>query len=63
MVVEAEHPVAGRIVNIGNPVKLSETPWQYRIPAPVLGAHTDEILRSLGYAERTIAEYREQGII
>ena len=63
MVVEAEHPVAGRIVNIGNPVKLSETPWSYRSPAPVLGADTEEVLRSLGYDASTVAEYREQGII
>ena len=63
MVVEAEHPVAGRIVNIGNPVKLSETPWSYRSPAPVLGADTDALLRSLGYDSPTIEQYREQGII
>jgi formyl-CoA transferase len=63
MVVESEHPVAGRITNIGNPVKLSETPWQYRSPAPILGADTDAILASLGYDEATVARYREEGII
>jgi crotonobetainyl-CoA:carnitine CoA-transferase CaiB-like acyl-CoA transferase len=63
MVVETEHPVAGRITNIGNPVKLSETPWQYRAPAPILGADTDAILASLGYDEATVARYREEGIV
>jgi formyl-CoA transferase len=63
MVVQVDHPVAGRITNIGNPVKLSDTPWQYRTPAPILGAHTDEILASLGYDRETIERFREDGII
>jgi crotonobetainyl-CoA:carnitine CoA-transferase CaiB-like acyl-CoA transferase len=63
MVVEVEHPVAGPITTIGNPVKLSDTPWSYRTPAPVLGADTDAILRSLGYDEQTIERYRDEGII
>jgi len=63
MVVEVEHPVAGRIANIGNPVKLSETPWSFRTPAPVLGADTESILCSLGYDEPTIERYRVEGII
>lgn len=63
MVVEAEHPVAGRITSIGNPVKLSETPWTYRAPAPVLGANTDDILRSLGHDDAAIAKLRADGAI
>lgn len=63
MVVEADHPVAGRITSIGNPVKLSDTPWSYRSPAPVLGANTDEVLCSLGYDDAAIARLRADGVV
>jgi crotonobetainyl-CoA:carnitine CoA-transferase CaiB-like acyl-CoA transferase len=63
MVVESEHPVAGRIIGVGNPVKLSGTPWRFRNPAPLLGQHTDQILCALGYAARDIAELRAAGAV
>ena len=44
MAVELDHPVAGKIKNIGVPVKLSETPGDIYRPAPTLGQHTLEIL-------------------
>jgi crotonobetainyl-CoA:carnitine CoA-transferase CaiB-like acyl-CoA transferase len=47
MVVEVEHPVAGRVETIGLPVKFSSTPGAGRRPAPTLGQHTAEILREL----------------
>ena len=45
MVVELDHPVAGRVKHLGIPVKLSETPGEIRMTAPTLGQHTDEIFR------------------
>ena len=56
MVVEIEHPIAGRVKNIGVPVKLSETPGQIRRPAPTLGQHTNEILDEIGLTQAEIAE-------
>ena len=46
MVVEIEHPEAGTVTALGIPVKLSATPGAIRRPAPLLGQHTDEILRA-----------------
>jgi CoA:oxalate CoA-transferase len=54
MLVESEHPVAGKVKIVGVPVKLSETPGSVREPAPVLGQHTDEVLHEyLGMTPQT----------
>ena len=63
MIVETEHPVAGRVSNIGIPVKLSETPGRFRNPAPTLGQHTDEVLRQLGRSDDEIVELRSEGVV
>jgi crotonobetainyl-CoA:carnitine CoA-transferase CaiB-like acyl-CoA transferase len=46
MVVEMEHATGGKMKMIANPVKLSETPPDYRLPPPVLGQHTEQVLSS-----------------
>jgi len=43
MVVEMDHPLVGKVRNIGNPINLSETPVTYRQHPPMLGEHNDEI--------------------
>ena len=48
MVVEMDHPLVGKVRNIGNPIKLSETPVSYRKHPPILGEHNDEIDEELG---------------
>lgn len=63
MVVETEHPVAGKVRNIGIPIKLSETPGAFRRPAPTLGQHTDEVLRELGVSDERVAELRAAGVV
>ncbi len=63
MAVELEHPIAGKITNIGVPVKLSETPGSIRMPAPALGQHTDEVLSQFGYSHDEVAQFRESGAV
>ena len=63
MEVEVDHPVAGRVKNIGVPVKLSETPGSVRVAAPTLGQHTDEILREIGCSADEIADMHESGAV
>ena len=49
---------------IANPVRLSETPADYRLPPPVLGQHTDEVLKqALGLDDGRLAELRGKGVI
>ena len=63
MVVEVDHPAAGRIRNIGVPVKLSETPGAIRRPAPTLGQHTDEVLAEFGFSSDETEALRRSGSV
>ncbi len=47
MIREIEHPVAGMIKVVGSPVNLSETPAEVVTPAPLLGEHTDAVLKEV----------------
>ena len=53
MIVEMEHPVRGRYVTVGNPIKLSDSPTTIT-PAPLLGQHRRDILKELGYQDAEI---------
>jgi formyl-CoA transferase len=62
-VVEVDHPTRGPYLTVGNPIKLSDSPADVR-RAPLLGEHTDEILRRvLGYSDKEIAEIRASGAL
>ncbi len=64
MLVEMDHPKVGKLKVVGSPMKLSETPVQYRIPPPLLGEHTEEVLREiLGYDKETTARLKEAKVI
>ena len=55
MVVETDHPTLGLIRTLGSPVKLSATPLRVARQAPMLGEHTEAVLREAGCDEATIA--------
>jgi formyl-CoA transferase len=62
MIVEVEHPVRGRYLTVGNPIKLSASPTSIG-PAPLLGQHQSEILAELGYRETDIEALAKDGAI
>jgi crotonobetainyl-CoA:carnitine CoA-transferase CaiB-like acyl-CoA transferase len=63
MVVEVDHPTAGRLKLPGPPYKLSETPATVRTAPPLLGQHTDEILAQFGYSPTEIQDLRQMGAV
>jgi crotonobetainyl-CoA:carnitine CoA-transferase CaiB-like acyl-CoA transferase len=54
LIVTIDHPVLGAVRSIANPVRLSSNSVLYRLPPPMLGEHTKEILLGLGYSPEDI---------
>lgn len=63
MIVETDHPTFGKIKTLGSPIKFSETPTQPNRPAPLLGEHTNEVLREHGYNAKQIAKLQRDGVL
>lgn len=64
MQITLPHPSAGSVKLVGSPMKLSATPPDYQSPPPLLGQHTDQILKSvLGYDDEQLSQLRQRGII
>ncbi len=62
MIVEMDHPVRGRFVTVGNPIKLSASPTTIT-PSPLLGQHREAILGELGYSTDDIRALARDGAI
>jgi len=64
MLVEVEHPTAGSVRMAGIPVKFSTTPASIRLPPPLLGQHTKEVLDAwLGMKQEEIEELKRKSVI
>jgi crotonobetainyl-CoA:carnitine CoA-transferase CaiB-like acyl-CoA transferase len=64
MIAEVPHPTIGTLRLTGIPIKYSETPGAIRLPPPLLGEHTDEVLSEmLGYSPDRIEVLRERGAV
>ena len=61
MRMEIDHPIEGKVPNIGFAVKLSGTPQQVRRHPPLLGEHNAEVLSELGISADELAELEAQG--
>ena len=61
---ELDHPVAGKLPTVASPMRFSATPLEHRMAPPVLGQHTDEVLKEvLGKSDAEIASLRAEGIV
>lgn len=63
MIVEAEHPTAGKFRMLNAPIHLSSTPATVRRVAPRLGEHNNEILKENGFDENTIHRLHDLGVL
>jgi len=64
MRMEMSHPVAGKVPLVANPIRMSETPVQYRRAPPTLGEHTDDVLGEwLALDRPQVAALRDRGVV
>ncbi len=64
MLVQMQHPTIGVLPLVGSPLKMSATPIDYRLPPPLMGEHTEDVLTNvLGYSNAKAAELRKDGCV
>lgn len=63
IIIETEHPTAGRLRQARPAARFEGTPTEIKRGAPLLGEHTEEILTELGISDEEIASLRQQGVI
>ena len=64
MRMDLPHPLAGSVPQVRNPIRYSRTALEYRLPPPLLGEHTDQVLGAeLGLGRDELARLRQAGAI
>ncbi len=64
LAVNIPHPLAGNVPQVASPIRLSETPVEYRQAPPLLGEHTEAVLRDvLGLDAMAVHELRTAGVL
>jgi len=63
MTVAAPHPLNDKLELVASPMKLSATPVSVRRPPPMLGQHTDEVLREAGFSTAEMAQLKQDRVI
>jgi crotonobetainyl-CoA:carnitine CoA-transferase CaiB-like acyl-CoA transferase len=63
MTVELPHPLSQTVRLVASPMKFTRTPVQYRRAPPLLGEHTDEVLREMGLGADEITALRNSRIL
>lgn len=64
LAVSLAHPLAGSVPQVASPIRLSETPVQYRHAPPLLGEHTEAVLlQVLGVDADSFRRLRETGVV
>lgn len=64
MIIEVDHPKAGKIRTVNFPIKFSETPVKEMRHAPLFGQHNREVVIDLlGYSEERFKELEKQGVL
>jgi formyl-CoA transferase len=61
-VVEVDHPIRGKYLTVGNPIKMSDSPTEVT-RSPLLGEHTNEILSELGYTNEELKTLHHDKVI
>ncbi|MEA3338084.1 MAG: CaiB/BaiF CoA-transferase family protein [Chloroflexota bacterium] len=63
MIVELNHPVVDLAKSLAFPARFSDTPITYRLPPPLLGEHTDQVLTALDYSPGEIERLHQAGVV
>ncbi|MFI8482329.1 CaiB/BaiF CoA transferase family protein [Pseudomonas sp. NPDC078700] len=62
--IDLPHPLAGSVPQVASPIRLSETPVQYRNAPPLLGEHTERVLQQwLGLTAEELQALREDAVL